>query len=611
MPGAQIDAELGLHVLSDDLDASAVTTIMAGRVTHDDLERGFREVIQDLECSEEEFPVLVVLVSCHAVHVDEKIFPQLIPSDSPIAIGGEVATAAFDIEEHFFNPLKNLRFRSPKAKRLRVVMVFDCCRQDLSNSQDVPRGLRNLLPRLKHDFYIICSCDQGSQSFERAESGGALMSVLLPSLKYAKNICDVFADASCRVTRQRPNEYYRRGNNVPVLGSLPDNPPGWVLSEKDELGDDFRQVSLVVLSGITGHGKSTLGNAITQNESFKVPEVGAGLSSETKSVKHEDIELDAKKYRIIDTPGFNNTHLSMEEIWTRFSGFADLAPAGIDVFLHVVEWGPFTEEKSRALKCLQEIAGEECNEHVLLVFSRAPPDFHRRIVEESERNSNLKEALGTVGSFTAVNCQTLAEMKKAHETITAAVQFLIEKNGKKYSNDLVKIAKTNRIQLVNLMKQLNESDACEVQTLISQVYTGSLSSAKALDLATEKLAQQQSQLQQPQPPSVQVSNSEGAQVTRERLKEAVVRTVPLMRSIGACGQALADAHGGPTGQDFMYGWWGSLGHVESLLSHQHEEKQKEDRLKAMGFSEDRVRSALDEARGDFDAALELLLTEDR
>ena len=150
-----------------------------------------------------------------------------------------------------------------------------------------------------------------------------------------------FADASCRVTRQRPNEYYRRGNNVPVLGSLPDNPPGWVLSEKDELGDDFRQVSLVVLSGITGHGKSTLGNAITQNESFKVPEVGAGLSSETKSVKHEDIELDAKKYRIIDTPGFNNTHLSMEEIWTRFSGFADLAPAGIDVFLHVVEWGTF------------------------------------------------------------------------------------------------------------------------------------------------------------------------------------------------------------------------------------------------------------------------------
>ena len=115
LPGVERDAELGRKVLCDDLGASAVTTTLRGHVKHYDLESGFSKVIQDLKGSEEKFPVLVCLVSCHAVQIGDGIFPRLIPSDSPTG-EEESSRAAFDFEEHVFKPLKDLKFDSRKVQ---------------------------------------------------------------------------------------------------------------------------------------------------------------------------------------------------------------------------------------------------------------------------------------------------------------------------------------------------------------------------------------------------------------------------------------------------------------------------------------------------------------
>ena len=208
LPGVEQDAELGLKVLCDDLGATAVTTTLAGHVTHDDLKRGFSEVIQDLKYSEEAFPVFVSsFVPCSA---DWGRDLSLIPSDSPTG-EEEASRAAFDMEEHVLKPPQDLKFHSrysSKVKKLRAILIFDCCRKKIS--QETTRGLRNLLPCLKHDFYMIFSCDQGRPSIDGA-SGGPLMSVLLPSLTYAKPIYEIFANASCQVSSQRPNDYNRMG----------------------------------------------------------------------------------------------------------------------------------------------------------------------------------------------------------------------------------------------------------------------------------------------------------------------------------------------------------------------------------------------------------------
>lgn len=625
LPGVEQDAELGLKVLCDDLGATAVTTTLAGHVTHDDLKRGFSEVIQDLKYSEEAFPVFVGLVSCHAVQIGEGIFPHLIPSDSPTG-EEEASRAAFDMEEHVLKPLKDLKFHSSKVKKLRAIFIFDCCRKKIS--QETTRGLRNLLPCLKHDFYMIFSCDQGRSSRDEA-SGGPLMSVLLPSLTYAKPIYEIFANASCQVSSQRPNDYNRMGLPIPILGSHPGNPPGWVLGSRDQLGDDLSQVVVLVLSGITGHGKSTLGNALTEQENFRV---SSGLSSETKCVKHEDMVLDGKKYRVIDTPGFNDTDLPTEENWTRFAECADLAPAGIDVFLHVVEWGRFNEEKARALRCLQEVAGEGCTSHVLLVFSKAPPDFHRQIVEAKGQNENLKRALESVPFFTGVNCSG-TEMKEAKQTIMAKVQSLIETNrNKKHSNGVVAIANTSRRELLHMMQQLNEPDADEVRGLIDQVYNGKLRSSEALDRADrarDKFMRQRTQrcrrpLEQPQGSGTIPTRTSGVIGTPpETSHEAIGQLLHGMNMVGAYGQAQVDQQDSLAPQLFMRGWRGAVGFFGDVLAKDREKKLKEElkeeewlkrkenqeRLKEMGFPEDRIQLALRDSEGNFEEALAQLLSE--
>eukprot|EP00435_Cladocopium_sp_Y103_P019163 s523_g4.t1 len=632
LPGVEQDAQLGLRVLCNDLGATEVTTTLAGHVTHDDLKRGFNEVIQDLEASKEEFPVLVVLVSCHAVQIGEGIFPHLIPSDSPTGEEG-ASRAAFNFEEHVFKPLKDLKFNSRKAKKMRAILIFDCCRNQLLDSQQATRGLRNLLPCLKHDFYTIFSCDQGRPSSDGPESGGPLMSVLLPSLRYAKPIYEIFANASCQVSSQRPNDHNRMGLPIPILGSHSGDPPGWVLGSRDQLGDDLNQVAVLVLSGITGHGKSTLGNALTERENFRV---SSGLSSETKFAKHEDMLLDGKKYRVIDTPGFNDTDLSTEENWSRFAEFADLAPAGIDVFLHLVEWGRFNEEKARALRCLQEVAGEGCTSHVLLVFSKAPPDFHRQIVEAQKQNEHLKHALESV-SFTGVNCSG-TELKEAQQTIMANVQSLIETNrNRKHSNGVVAIANTSRRELLNVMQQLHEPDAHEVRGLIDQVYNGKLKSLEALDRARDKLMRQRTQrcqhpMEEPQGSGTIPTRTSGfAGTPPERSHEVVGQMLDTMKMVGAYGQAQADQQDSLAPQLFMRGWRGAVGFFGDVLAKDREKKLKEEelkeeerlkkkrkeeklkenleRFKGMGFPQDRIELALRNSEGDFEKALDQLLSE--
>lgn len=169
MPGAAIDAKLGWTAL-DDLGAKSVTKSLEGHVTFDDLSHGFMEVVRDLEQADDltEYPILVALVSCHAVQIGHRIFPHLIPSDA--RVGEESLHTAFDFEEHFVKPLYNLRFRSKRVKKLRAILVLDCCRSMVSDSEDTERGpppnYCNFLTSLKHDFYLIFSTDPGRKSWD-------------------------------------------------------------------------------------------------------------------------------------------------------------------------------------------------------------------------------------------------------------------------------------------------------------------------------------------------------------------------------------------------------------------------------------------------------------
>ena len=235
LKGAAIDFQHALDAVKD-LECETVTTKLTDRVKCSELQKAFNHVVRFFETSEDlpDFPVFLALISCHGIQKGDKEFPHLLGSDAPADEGAW--SLGVDVEE-FVNKLRAVKFRAKNVKKLRAILVLDCCRADLPVAES--RGVRDMVRELQDDIYIIFSCDKGSTSLELGQRGGALMRELLPSLKYEKSICDIFLDACTRVTCQRPNISSRpNAHDIPVLGRKKGDPPGWTVGKRRDLGDD-------------------------------------------------------------------------------------------------------------------------------------------------------------------------------------------------------------------------------------------------------------------------------------------------------------------------------------------------------------------------------------
>ena len=229
LKGAAIDFQHAVDAVKD-LECETVTTYLTDRVKCSELQKAFNQVVTFFETSEDlpDFPVFLALVACHGIQKGDKELPHLLGSDSPA--DERAWSLGVDVEE-FINKLRALEFRAQNVKKLRAILVLDCCRADLPVLQS--RGVRDILRELNFDLYIIFSCIKGHNSFELEERGGALMSELLPSLKYEKSICDIFLDACTRVKFQRPNIYCQpNAYDIPVLGRKKGGPT-WLDSRKE------------------------------------------------------------------------------------------------------------------------------------------------------------------------------------------------------------------------------------------------------------------------------------------------------------------------------------------------------------------------------------------
>ena len=235
LKGAAIDFQHAVDAV-EDLECETVTTYLTDHVKCSELKEAFDQVLEFFGTSEDlpDLPVFLALISCHAIQKGDKEMPHLLGSDAPA--DERAWTLGVDVEE-FVNKLRVLKFRAKNVKKLRAILVLDCCREDLPVLQS--RGLRDIFTELNFDHYIIFSCDKGHRSFELEQRGGALMSELLPSLQYEKNIRDIFLDACTRVKCQRPNEHCRpNAHDIPVLGRKKGDPPGWTVGKRRDLGYD-------------------------------------------------------------------------------------------------------------------------------------------------------------------------------------------------------------------------------------------------------------------------------------------------------------------------------------------------------------------------------------
>jgi len=133
---------------------------------------GFRQAVQELAGTKQ--GLLLVSFSGHAVEMNSKM--MWAPEDAKhgdIALHFDVASLCHDLMEFHMVDVSSGRFGAGAAKNLFVVILADCCREQVDSSHCDPfrEGRRWRRRRDRPSLYIIYACGPGLKARDVAASG--------------------------------------------------------------------------------------------------------------------------------------------------------------------------------------------------------------------------------------------------------------------------------------------------------------------------------------------------------------------------------------------------------------------------------------------------------
>ncbi|KAL1279155.1 hypothetical protein QQF64_025828 [Cirrhinus molitorella] len=134
--------------------------------------------------------------------------------------------------------------------------------------------------------------------------------------------------------------------------------------KRQELGNSERgdlQDLRIVLLGVSGAGKSSIGNAILGREVFK--------ESRTRESEIQRGRVEDRNISIINTPGFFNTHLTDEELQEQMMKSLDLCNPGPHMFLLVINLETFEEDERNIIEKIEEIFGVQALKFTMVLFT--------------------------------------------------------------------------------------------------------------------------------------------------------------------------------------------------------------------------------------------------
>jgi len=180
----------------------------------------------------------------------------------------------------------------------------------------------------------------------------------------------------------------------------------------------------------------------------------------TSACSFRDFEFNGSFYRVIDTPGLQDTNLGPEELQDRLRNFADFSPNGVDAFLFVVRRGRFRPEYAEAFKAFEEACTTEVLKHTILLFTCLDDennvDFRQSL--ESEDIPSLQDCLQKVcGRAVGVENKVGGKERQLEDQalVLSYVETVRDENKTPYNNE--------HLQEANKWRKAVESKAKELE----------------------------------------------------------------------------------------------------------------------------------------------------
>lgn len=127
---------------------------------------------------------------------------------------------------------------------------------------------------------------------------------------------------------------------------------------------------VLVVVGITGGGKSSTAGTLA-GRSHRPFATSNTAASVTQAADFRDYDFVGEAWRVVDTPGLEDTHKDPRELAGELARLARFAPHGVSAFVVVVPRGRFTGEQERALRALIALFGPAFTEHAILAVTSA------------------------------------------------------------------------------------------------------------------------------------------------------------------------------------------------------------------------------------------------